>query len=73
MGFLCVLLGQSSVNFFFSLVEAHEGAHGDFGLQEGRPLSGQTLICTLNHQLHSLNSSWSHVLFFLFCSCQVVI
>ncbi|XP_073335897.1 von Willebrand factor A domain-containing protein 7 [Pagrus major] len=32
--------GQSSVNFIFSLVEAHEGAHGDFSLKEGRPLSG---------------------------------
>ncbi|XP_076023377.1 von Willebrand factor A domain-containing protein 7-like [Genypterus blacodes] len=32
--------GQSSVNFIYNLVEAHEGAHGDFGLKEGRPLSG---------------------------------
>ncbi|XP_054460556.1 von Willebrand factor A domain-containing protein 7 [Anoplopoma fimbria] len=32
--------GQSSVNFIFNLVEAHEGAHGDFSLMEGRPLSG---------------------------------
>lgn len=40
---MCVLLGQSSVNFIFDLVEAHEGAHGDLGLKEGRPLSGQTL------------------------------
>uniref|UniRef100_A0A671ULV9 von Willebrand factor A domain containing 10, tandem duplicate 2 n=1 Tax=Sparus aurata TaxID=8175 RepID=A0A671ULV9_SPAAU len=32
--------GQSSVNFIFNLVEAHEGAHGDFSLKEGRPLSG---------------------------------
>lgn len=40
---LCVAAGQSSLNFIFSLVEAHEGAHGDFGLKEGRPLSGQTL------------------------------
>lgn len=32
------------MNFIFSLVEAHEGAHGDFGLKEGRPLSGQTHI-----------------------------
>lgn len=40
---LCVhVSGQSSVNFIFNLVEAHEGAHGDFSLKEGRPLSGQT-------------------------------
>ncbi|XP_018520418.1 von Willebrand factor A domain-containing protein 7 [Lates calcarifer] len=32
--------GQSSVNFIYNLVEAHEGAHGDFSLKEGRPLSG---------------------------------
>ncbi|XP_056265572.1 von Willebrand factor A domain-containing protein 7 [Pseudoliparis swirei] len=32
--------GQSSVNFIFHLVEAHEGAHGDFSLKEGRPFSG---------------------------------
>ncbi|KAM9856777.1 von Willebrand factor A domain-containing protein 7 [Aulostomus maculatus] len=32
--------GQSSVNFIFNLVEAYEGAHGDFSLKEGRPLSG---------------------------------
>ncbi|XP_034400448.1 von Willebrand factor A domain-containing protein 7 [Cyclopterus lumpus] len=32
--------GQSSVNFIFYLVEAHEGAHGDFSLKEGRPFSG---------------------------------
>ncbi|KAM7393983.1 hypothetical protein PAMP_020812 [Pampus punctatissimus] len=32
--------GQSSVNFIYNLVEAHEGAHGDFSLQKGRPLSG---------------------------------
>ncbi|XP_075946869.1 von Willebrand factor A domain-containing protein 7 [Anarhichas minor] len=32
--------GQSSVNFIFNLVEAHKGAHGDFSLKEGRPLSG---------------------------------
>uniref|UniRef100_A0AAQ6A6K1 VWFA domain-containing protein n=1 Tax=Amphiprion ocellaris TaxID=80972 RepID=A0AAQ6A6K1_AMPOC len=32
--------GQSSVNIFYSLVEAHEGAHGDFSLKGGRPFSG---------------------------------
>ncbi|XP_044046814.1 von Willebrand factor A domain-containing protein 7-like [Siniperca chuatsi] len=32
--------GQSSVNFIYNLVEAHEGAHADFSLKEGRPLSG---------------------------------
>ncbi|XP_070683883.1 von Willebrand factor A domain-containing protein 7-like [Pempheris klunzingeri] len=31
---------QSSVNFIYNLVEPHEGAHGDFSLKEGRPLSG---------------------------------
>ncbi|KAK5899641.1 hypothetical protein CesoFtcFv8_009100 [Champsocephalus esox] len=31
---------QSSVNFIYNLLEAHEGAHGDFSLKEGRPLSG---------------------------------
>ena len=30
------------MNFIYYLVEAHEGAHGDFSLKEGRPLSGQT-------------------------------
>ncbi|XP_074486744.1 von Willebrand factor A domain-containing protein 7 isoform X1 [Sebastes fasciatus] len=32
--------GQSSLNFIYNLVEAHEGAHGDYSLKEGRPLSG---------------------------------
>uniref|UniRef100_A0A668A4N0 Uncharacterized protein n=2 Tax=Myripristis murdjan TaxID=586833 RepID=A0A668A4N0_9TELE len=32
--------GQSSVNFIYNLVEAHEGAHGDFSLKEGRVLTG---------------------------------
>ncbi|XP_053711313.1 von Willebrand factor A domain-containing protein 7-like [Synchiropus splendidus] len=32
--------GQSSVNFIFNLVEAFEGAHGDFSLKEGRPFAG---------------------------------
>ncbi|XP_030589549.1 von Willebrand factor A domain-containing protein 7-like [Archocentrus centrarchus] len=32
--------GQSSVNFIYNLVEELEGAHGDFSLKEGRPLSG---------------------------------
>ncbi|XP_008274830.1 von Willebrand factor A domain-containing protein 7-like [Stegastes partitus] len=32
--------GQSSVSIIYNLVEAHEGAHGDFSLKEGRPLSG---------------------------------
>ncbi|XP_034450362.1 von Willebrand factor A domain-containing protein 7-like isoform X1 [Hippoglossus hippoglossus] len=36
------VIGQSSLNFIFYLLEAHEGAqaHGDFNLKEGRPLSG---------------------------------
>ncbi|XP_067437736.1 von Willebrand factor A domain-containing protein 7-like isoform X1 [Thunnus thynnus] len=34
------VIGQSSVNFIYNLVEAHVGAHGDFSLKEGRPLSG---------------------------------
>lgn len=33
--------GQSSVDFIFNFVEAHEGAHSDFTLKEGRPLTGQ--------------------------------
>ncbi|KAL3996216.1 ubiquitin-like modifier-activating enzyme ATG7 [Sarotherodon galilaeus] len=32
--------GQSSVNFIYNLVEESDGAHGDFSLKEGRPLSG---------------------------------
>ncbi|KAK2815937.1 hypothetical protein Q5P01_026404 [Channa striata] len=34
------VIAQSSVNFIYNLVEAHEEAHGDFSLKEGRPLSG---------------------------------
>nr|XP_020476228.1 von Willebrand factor A domain-containing protein 7-like [Monopterus albus] len=34
------VIGQSSSNFIYNLVEAHEGAHRDFSLKEGRPLSG---------------------------------
>uniref|UniRef100_A0A665V215 von Willebrand factor A domain containing 10, tandem duplicate 1 n=2 Tax=Echeneis naucrates TaxID=173247 RepID=A0A665V215_ECHNA len=34
------VIGQSSVSFVFYLVEAYEGAHGDFALKEGRPISG---------------------------------
>lgn len=33
--------GQSLVDFIYNLVEEHEGAHGDFSVKEGRPLSGQ--------------------------------
>ncbi|KAM7009756.1 von Willebrand factor A domain-containing protein 7-like [Tautogolabrus adspersus] len=32
--------GQSPLNFILDLVEFHEGAHSDFSLMEGRPLSG---------------------------------
>ncbi|XP_061686245.1 von Willebrand factor A domain-containing protein 7-like [Syngnathoides biaculeatus] len=41
--------GQSSMNFIYNLVEAHEGLHGDFFLKEGRPLSGGnvTLLVTV--------------------------
>lgn len=40
--------GQSSVDFIYNLVEKHEGAHGDFSVKEGRPLSGQaTFIVTV--------------------------
>ncbi|XP_039890247.1 von Willebrand factor A domain-containing protein 7-like [Simochromis diagramma] len=38
--YLVKVTGQSSVNFIYNLVEEHEGAHGDFSLKEGRPLSG---------------------------------
>lgn len=42
---ICVFTpGQSSLNFIYNLVEAHEGAHGDYSLKEGRPLSGQTTL-----------------------------
>ncbi|KAM9315079.1 von Willebrand factor A domain-containing protein 7 isoform 2-T2 [Pholidichthys leucotaenia] len=34
------ITGQSSVNFIYNLVEAHEGAHADFNQKEGRLLSG---------------------------------
>ncbi|KAF3687457.1 von Willebrand factor A domain-containing protein 7 Protein G7c Precursor [Channa argus] len=34
------VIGRSSVNFIYNVVEAHEGAHGDFSLKEGRPLTG---------------------------------
>ncbi|XP_078146731.1 von Willebrand factor A domain-containing protein 7 [Centroberyx gerrardi] len=34
------VIGQSSVNFIYNLVEAYEGAHGDYSLKEGRPLTG---------------------------------
>ncbi|KAJ0050700.1 hypothetical protein NL108_005083, partial [Boleophthalmus pectinirostris] len=34
------VIGQSSVNFIYNLVEPHEGAHGDYSLKEGRPVTG---------------------------------
>ena len=34
--------GQSSVNFIFNLMEAHEGGTGGYSLKEGRPLTGET-------------------------------
>lgn len=34
------VIGQSSVNFIYNLVEPHEGSHGDYSLKEGRPLTG---------------------------------
>lgn len=37
---MCVS-GQNSVNFIYNFVEAHEGAHEDFMLKEGRPLIGK--------------------------------
>lgn len=39
---------QSSVNFIYNLVEAREGAYGDFSLKQGRPLSGQTEFIYIN-------------------------
>ncbi|XP_051939466.1 von Willebrand factor A domain-containing protein 7-like [Hippocampus zosterae] len=41
--------GQSSLNFIYNLLEAHEGVHADFFLKEGRPLSGgnATLLVTV--------------------------
>ncbi|XP_039890206.1 von Willebrand factor A domain-containing protein 7-like [Simochromis diagramma] len=38
--YLVKVTGQSSVDFIYNLVEEHEGAHGDFSVKEGRPLSG---------------------------------
>lgn len=42
--------GISSVNFIYNLVEESDGAHGDFSLKEGRPLSGQgtfmVIVCS---------------------------
>ncbi|KAM9792686.1 von Willebrand factor A domain-containing protein 7-like [Neosynchiropus ocellatus] len=34
------ITGQSSIDFIFNLVEAFEGAHGDFSLKEGRVMAG---------------------------------
>ncbi|XP_053182806.1 von Willebrand factor A domain-containing protein 7-like [Scomber japonicus] len=34
------VIGQSSVNYIYYLVEANKGARGDFFLKEGHPLSG---------------------------------
>ncbi|XP_067106281.1 von Willebrand factor A domain-containing protein 7-like [Osmerus mordax] len=34
------VIGQSSFNFIYNFVEENTGAHGDFSLKEGRPLSG---------------------------------
>ncbi|XP_045578936.1 von Willebrand factor A domain-containing protein 7 [Salmo salar] len=34
------VIGQSSVNFGYHFMEVFGGAHGDFGLREGRPLTG---------------------------------
>lgn len=52
--------GQSSVDFIFNIVEAHEGAHSDFSLKEGRPLTGQWKRPTfkLSHFLQILIFSW---------------
>lgn len=37
------------MDFIYNLVEEHEGAHGDFSVKEGRPLSGQaTFIVTVH-------------------------
>lgn len=63
-----MLLGQSSVNFMFYLVEAHEGVHGDFLLKEGRPLSGRTLrVSPVNTSLAALFEQFvDSVSFFFF-------
>ncbi|KAF3852030.1 hypothetical protein F7725_005385 [Dissostichus mawsoni] len=53
------VISQSSVNFIFNLVEAHEGAHGDFSLKEGRPLSGQTAFIIIVVMLASLSVTGS--------------
>ncbi|XP_029003260.1 von Willebrand factor A domain-containing protein 7-like isoform X2 [Betta splendens] len=35
--------GQSSVSFIYHLVASYEGAHGDFSLMNGRPVSGDNV------------------------------
>lgn len=58
--FLVLLSGQSSVDVIFNIVEAHEGAHSDFSLKEGRPLTGQWKRQTfkLSHFLQILVFGW---------------
>lgn len=68
---LCVLPGQSPVNFFFSPVEAYEGAHGDFGLKEGRPLSGQTLSPVNSTSLAPSIEQFMDSIFFFSCSLVI--
>ncbi|XP_028974266.2 von Willebrand factor A domain-containing protein 7 [Esox lucius] len=37
------VIGQSSINFVYNFVEAFERAQGEFGLKEGRPLTGSNV------------------------------
>lgn len=43
------VIGLSSVNFIYNFVEPHEGAHADYSLKEGRPLTGgnATMLVTV--------------------------
>ncbi|XP_063050249.1 von Willebrand factor A domain-containing protein 7-like, partial [Engraulis encrasicolus] len=46
--FVVKVTGQSSINFLFHLVEAHEGAHGDFSLKQSRPSVGKSFTMLMS-------------------------
>ncbi|KAJ8000927.1 hypothetical protein DPEC_G00185460 [Dallia pectoralis] len=41
--FALKVIGQSSINFVYNFVEVFEGAHGELGLKDGRPLTGSNI------------------------------
>lgn len=51
------------MNFIYNLLEAHEGVHADFFLQEGRPLSGDMSIALFPLKVinHPCLQSFVHV------------